>query len=142
MIHLTRPFTSLAVAVALLLTTQAVKAAEAVEQHNSNAIWFENWIGLNNASLRVVAPDGQITDIFAASGTPVFQLSGSEVLDGVYSYELNAATEERISIVNKVDNGRGNAARDDLATPYNLSGSFTVSRGVIVTPEILIENEG
>lgn len=116
-----------------------VLAADPVEQHNSNAIWFENWIGLSNATMTILAPNGKITTIYAESGTPVFQLDGAEVMDGVYRYELSAATKERMEIVNPIDNGRGESQSDTLAVPYYMSGAFTVSRGVIITPEDIKE---
>lgn len=129
----------LSVALPITGMAGAALAADPVQQHNSNAVWFENWFGLSNATLRVTAPDGQISDIFAASGTPVYQLSGREVLDGIYRYELSAATEETVKIVNSIDNGRGDAARDSHAKPFHLNGHFTVSRGVIITPETVVE---
>ncbi|WP_323790061.1 hypothetical protein, partial [Thalassovita sp.] len=36
---------------------------EPVQQHNSNAVWFENWIGLTNASMKVVDPTGKIEEV-------------------------------------------------------------------------------
>ena len=78
-------------------------AANPVKQHNSNAVWFENWTGLSNATLVVSAPDGTVTTVAAPSGTPVFQLSGSEVADGIYRFELTAASEERVKIVNPAE---------------------------------------
>lgn len=118
-------------------------AADPMPQHNSNAVWFENWTGLTNATLKVVAPNGQITEIFAASGTPVFQLSGGEILDGVYRYELSAATAERETIVNPIDSGRGDTQSDTVAIGYNLNGVFSVSRGAIIAPEeVNEESEG
>lgn len=115
-------------------------AADPVQQHNSNAVWFENWVGLSNASMVVSAPNGKVTEVFAASGTPVFELDRREALDGVYRYELRAATEETVKIVNPVDNGRGEAARDSEAVPFYLSGHFVVDRGAIVKPEDIKED--
>jgi hypothetical protein len=117
-------------------------AAEPVQQHNSNALWFENWNGLSNATLKIVAPNGRITELFAATGTPVYQLVGAEVLDGIYRYELSAATSERKAIVNPIDNGRGEAQEDSVAQGLHLNGAFTVSRGVIITPEEITEGDG
>lgn len=116
-------------------------AAEPVQQHNSNAVWFENWTGLSNATMVVKAPNGKITEIFTASGTPVFQLAGRDVLDGVYRYELRAATDEKVAIVNPVDNGRGEAASDSVAKAFISNGHFVVSRGVIITPEEIKEED-
>ncbi len=117
-------------------------AADPVKQHNSSALWFENWIGLSNATLIVLAPDGTVTQIEAASGTPVFELNRGAVVDGIYSYELVAATEETEAITNQIDNGRGDAQRDSRAVPFHTSGRFTVSRGIIITPEEIKEEDG
>ncbi|APZ54048.1 hypothetical protein [Salipiger abyssi] len=114
---------------------------EPVEQHNSNALWFENWTGLSNAKLTISAPDGEIIAIEADGGTPVYRLSG-EVSDGVYRYELSAATDEQVKIVNPINNGRGADQRDTVAKPFYMEGSFTVARGVIITPELVLEDEG
>lgn len=127
-------------AVLFATTAGAAFAADPVEQHNSNAVWFENWNGLSNAILTVVAPNGQITEIQAPAGTPVFQLSGRDVLDGIYHYEMTAATEKTEKIVNAIDNGRGDAASDTARVPFYLAGSFTVSRGVIIRPKDIKED--
>jgi len=124
----------------LLLGATAALAATPVEQHNSNAIWFENWTGLRNASLVVAAPDGTLTTVEAVTGTPVFQLSGATIVDGIYRYELSAATDEQVKIINPQNNGRGEAQSDSMAKPFYLNGHFTVSRGVIITPEEITED--
>ncbi|MFT6024947.1 MAG: hypothetical protein ACI9PY_003081 [Ascidiaceihabitans sp.] len=120
-------------------SAHATETPKPVQQHNSNAVWFENWVGLTNTSMTVSQPGGEITTIFAKSGTPVFQLSGNEIKDGVYSYELKAATAETQKIINSIDNGRGDAARNETAIPFYTSGSFVVSRGVIVTQKDIQE---
>lgn len=127
---------------ALLLGATPAMAADPVQQQNSNAVWFENWIGLTNATLTVSAPNGKITEVFTASGTPVFQLEGRDVLDGVYRYEMKAATEKTEKIVNQIDNGRGDAAKDFVNVPYYLAGHFVVSRGVIIKPKEIKEDDG
>ncbi|PWJ15787.1 hypothetical protein [Jannaschia seohaensis] len=122
-----------------LVAPAAAQAPQPVQQNNSNAIWFENWIGLRNAQMRIVAPDGTYHLVEAESGTPVFQLTGTEVLDGVWRYELSAATDKEEKIKNPIDNGRGENARDTIAVPFYTSGQFVVSRGVIVQPETIVE---
>ncbi|MDB2407673.1 hypothetical protein N9W17_04110 [Jannaschia sp.] len=128
-------------ALAVVLATGSAQAEtpQPVQQNNSNAVWFENWTGLSNAQMRISAPDGTLTTLFAETGTPVFQLSGAEVSDGVYRYELTAATDEVVEIKNAIDNGRGENARDTVAVPFQTSGRFIVSRGVIVQPETVVE---
>tara|TARA_R110002124_G_scaffold283104_1_gene458672 strand:+ start:465 stop:884 length:420 start_codon:yes stop_codon:yes gene_type:complete len=118
----------------------AAWAVDPVQQHNSNAVWFENWIGLSNASMVVAAPNGKITEIFAKSGTPVFELKPGEAQDGVYRFELRAATEEKREIVNPVDNGRGEKQTESFV-PFYRTGAFFVERGVIITPEEVKEED-
>ncbi|WP_425100254.1 hypothetical protein [Tropicibacter sp. S64] len=123
-------------AAASLAFAGAAHAAEPdpVQQHNSNAVWFENWIGLSNATMVVAAPNGRISQVRADSGTPVYELTRGDVQDGVYRYELRAATEEDIEIVNPIDNGRGEM-QTTMKKPFYMTGHFVVSRGVIITPE-------
>lgn len=121
-------------------TTGAALAASPVEQHNSNTLWFENWSGLRNATLVVAAPDGSLTTIETSAGTPVFQLSGGAILDGIYRFELSAASDDQLKIINPQNNGRGEAQSDSKAKPFYLNGNFTVSRGVIITPEEITED--
>lgn len=132
---------SVVVACATGLAAQTSQKPDPVEQHNSNAIWFVNWIGLSNATLKISAPNGKVTEVFAEQGTPVFQLTGRDAMDGVYRYSLKAATEETEEIVNQVDNGRGDAGSNTQRKPFNLSGNFVVSRGVIITPEAVSEDK-
>lgn len=122
-----------------LTSAAAARNIDPVPQHNSNAVWFENWSGLSNAQLVVSAPNGKITEVFAASGTPVYELERGAVQDGIYRYELKAATEERVEIVNPIDNGRGEIASSKPKSFY-MNGSFVVSRGVIITPEEIRED--
>lgn len=128
----------------LIVSSALAADPDPVQQQNSTAIWFENWFGLSNATLTVTAPNGAVTALFAASGTPVYQLvipgSGDPVLDGLYRYELTAAGEDRVEIVNAIDNGRGEAAQDSLAKSFALTGQFTVARGVIIPPEDIQED--
>lgn len=125
---------------AIFVSTAAVAQEIApVQQNNSNTIWFENWTGLSNGTLKITIPGGELVEVFAASGTPVFALAGREVLDGIYRYELSAATKNEIKITNAIDNGRGDTARDSQSVPFYLSGAFHVSRGVIVQPEQIKE---
>lgn len=125
---------------ALLVISNPAAAANPVEQHNSNAVWFENWTGMSNATLKVTTPDGTIVTLEAASGTPVFQLTGSDVADGIYRYELTAATDESQEIINPQNNGRGENQATSMATPFYATGHFTVERGVIITPESIQED--
>lgn len=117
-------------------------AADPVKQHNSNAVWFENWVGLSNATMVIAAPNGKMSTIYAEAGTPVFELDRAQAQDGVYRFELRAATDERVEIVNQRDDGRGEEGDGTMAKPYYSTGFFVVERGVIITPEEIKEEDG
>jgi hypothetical protein len=120
----------------------AAAVAETVkpnQQYNSNSVWFENWIGLSNANMRVATPDGDIIDVFAERGSPVFVLRGRTIADGVYRYELRAATQEKVKNRNY---NKDSAMGDDTeyyAKQLYITGSFMVKRGVIVAPDVNTE---
>lgn len=116
-------------------------AADPVQQNNSNAVWFENWIGLSNGMMRVASPDGDITDVFADTGTPVFELPASDAVDGIYRYELRAATEEMVK--NRDYDESGTLGSDEEYIPKALyrTGFFMVERGVIIRPEDMPQEE-
>ena len=132
---------SLAGVLALTASVAFAASANPTEQYTSNAFWFDHWGDLSNATMKVVAPDGSIDEIFEPRGTPVYKL-GADVMDGIYRYELTAATAETETIVNPVDNGRGEQARNELFVPFQMQGSFVVSRGVIIVPEDIREDGG
>ena len=129
----------------LTLATQAL-AADPVQQNNTNMLWFENWIGLSNGMLRVADPDGYITTVTAKEGTPVYQLDADSPLDGVYRYELRAATDEKVKNrdydPDRAESGNNiNAAEEYINVPFYRTGSFVVERGVILRPEDLPREE-
>ena len=79
MTHLKTAILGLALVAGLGLALPATAQQNAVkpdpvEQHNTNAFWFVNWLGLSNATLTVAAPNGKITKLFAKDGTPVFEI--------------------------------------------------------------------
>jgi hypothetical protein len=77
--------------------------------------------------------------VLAESGTPVFRLTGNPIVDGVYRYEISAASDEMTQILQPVDNGRGENAKTERNKPFYMTGQFVVSRNVIITPEDIQE---
>jgi hypothetical protein len=121
----------------------ALYAAEPVQMNNSNTVWFENWIGLSQANMRVASPDGEIKDVFAARGTPVFTLSGGDVSDGVYRYELRASTDEKIKNRDySKDSVLEGESEEYTVKQLYTTGSFVVERGIIVKRDDTEEVEG
>jgi len=119
---------------ALAQSVDPVEPPDPVAQHNTNALWFENWIGLENATLKVAGPDGRVRTLTQARGTPVFTLS-HPATDGTWRYELRADTEERVAFVPNPGRRGGAALPQTVAKVFTRGGSFVVERGVIVPPE-------
>ena len=100
------------VAICMLVAAAPASAAFAQspptpqQQSNSSALWFENWGSLSHATLKIVTPAGKVLRVYAETGTPVFQLQGQTVGDGVYRYDLTAATAETRPVDSEVNNGR------------------------------------
>lgn len=126
--------------VGLVFSGNPVFAAQPVERTNTTALWFESWGRLSNATLKIGAPDGNLTTVFAETGTPTFHLRDlSPVTDGVYRYELTAATDEMIPAKKKANNGRGEGQKDQVHKSFQMGGYFIVTRGVITKKEDLKE---
>jgi hypothetical protein len=117
-----------------------VFANEPIQRTNTTTLWFENWGTLSNATLTIVGPEDTRATVFTPSGSPKFSIIDlTPVADGIYSYELSAATDEKVTIKNPINNGRGKAAKKEISKPFHLNGSFIVSRGVITKKEEIIE---
>lgn len=130
----------LALGVTLALTATA-QAADPIQTNNSNAVWFENWTGLSNGMMRVADPDGRITDVRAELGTPVFQLPGDEVVDGIYRYELRAMSDEMVKNRDYSSQNTDEEWQEMVPKPFYRTGSFVVSRGAILRPEDVPQEE-
>ena len=128
--------------IATLLCASAAwaQAPDPVQRNNSRAVWFENWVGLENANMRVASPDGEIKDVFAATGTPVYELSGTSS-DGVYRYELRAQTDEMVKNRNYSANSLEGEDDEFIPKSFYRSGVFVVRGGVILRPEEMEEEE-
>lgn len=123
-----------------LAISGSVFAGTPVERSNTNTLWFESWGALTNATLTVVSPDGERQAVFTAAGSPTFHLRDmAPVMDGVYTYELSAATDEMITLKNQLDSGRGAAQKTQINKPFHLNGYFFVTRGVISMEEKYLE---
>lgn len=140
-----RPLIATAFVVTLTLMSATVASAQSPAvapaptlTGNTNSIWFDNWTGLSDATLKVAAPDGTITTETAASRSPVFRLKGTRIPEGIYRFELRAATQERIK-VRRNDQPTPGAGQDDerpeeIPKMITVTGAFKVTRGAILLP--------
>jgi len=128
------------IATLLFASVAWAQAPDPVQRNNSRAVWFENWIGLENANMRVASPDGDIRDVFAATGTPVYELTGAAT-DGVYRYELRAQTDEMVKNRNYSANSLEGQDEEFVPKAFYRSGVFVVRGGVILRPEEMEKEE-
>lgn len=147
---MSRPLPTISLSIALLWAAAGALAESPnpVQTHNSNAVWFENWTGLSNATMVIAAPNGVISRVTAKTGTPVFTLGSAEAMDGVYRYELRAMTDKEDKRPRAQSQQRQLPGAEDDAEPlkpmipFYRTGHFVVQRGVIITPEDVSEEEG
>jgi hypothetical protein len=97
--------------------------------------------GTTNATLRVSGPNGFYMQTFSRSGSVALQLGAAGRLpDGLYHYEVTAATAQRVPNPNRLLNsGRMNEpAMVNVGT--SRFGTFNVKNGAIVLPRAAREN--
>jgi hypothetical protein len=97
--------------------------------------------GTTNATLRVSGPNGFYMQTFSRSGSVALQLGAAGRLpDGLYHYEVTAATAQRIPNPNRLmSSGRANEpAMVNVGT--SRFGTFNVKNGAIVLPRPASEN--
>ncbi len=111
----------------------ADQAVSPVLRSNFNSIWFENWVGLSNAMLRVAAPDGSVETIYEERRTPRYRLSGARIVDGQYRFELRAATDKTVALSEDLPWTADAKDRPSTApVPFYMSGAFQVRNGAVV----------
>ncbi|MEX0343968.1 MAG: hypothetical protein AB3N20_03530 [Rhizobiaceae bacterium] len=92
---------------------------------------------LSNATLTIGGPNGYYAATSSERGSLSIDLiKTGGTADGVYTYEVKAATSETIKILNPVDNGERGARRGGLDAgtsyvPAYTFGSFRASGGII-----------
>ena len=89
--------------------------------------------GYSNATLSVAGPVGFLARNFSKSGNPSIDLIRSKAkADGLYTYEITAASPDTVAVVNDEDNGRGTAEKSIVQRGVSASGTFMVKNGLIV----------
>jgi hypothetical protein len=92
----------------------------------------------SNFTLTVSGPNEFHTSAFSRTEAPSIDLGRSPITrmpipleDGTYTYQLTAATDEKVRIRTPLDNGRAERTTEHLRG-VSTSGTFNVQRGVIV----------
>jgi hypothetical protein len=90
-----------------------------------------------NFTFSVTGPFGFSAQEFSRSSAPGFDVRKfSDLPDGVYIYQLSAATDQKVRTFTPSDNnGREGAPPAAILKPAALTGSFLLSKGVITTRE-------
>jgi hypothetical protein len=113
----------------------------AVEAFSGNTVMFDLTGAYHNVTVTVVGPWNYHAEAFAKKGVPPIELERyGKVLDGLYHYELTAASSGKLVEVRPgLNNGRGQAPRTRQYQAAELTGSFRVEDGKILprddTPE-------
>jgi hypothetical protein len=91
----------------------------------------------SNFTFTVTGPAGFSTQEFSKSSAPSLDIRKfTDLPDGVYIYQLSAATDEKIRTYTPPDNnGRDGTPAGTVLKGAALSGSFLLTKGVITTRE-------
>lgn len=128
---------TIAIGLALSLVVSAKEAGKdtqsiASERLSDTSVRFSSKILMNNATLSIVGPGNFQASRFLKVGTPSVELLDfGEPTDGLYHYELTAASGEAITIKDKMNNGRGENNSHTARRGITQSGYFRVIDGKI-----------
>jgi len=88
--------------------------------------------GNSNVTISVSGPNGFHATVFSKQGSSSIDLiRAGGTADGQYTYEITAATSEKATNKNPLDNGRGGVDKNAGFVPVSTSGSFYASGGII-----------
>ena len=131
-------FTSLGLAACLAAGVSSACPAQdlkATERLAGTQIGFDPGASYSNYTLSVSGPNGFSASVSSSTGTPTIDLRRFGAFDdGTYSYQLTAASDEKIAMRTPLDNGRSGRAADSKLKAVALSGQFLVKGGTIVKP--------
>ncbi len=97
---------------------------------------------IHNVTLRVAGPNGYTASAFSKRDVPSIELSKyGKLTDGVYQYEMTAASGEKIEIQSDLDDGRGGKSPKVIYKSIAVAGSFIVRDGKIITKNDRKETE-
>ncbi len=115
----------------------------ASEQFEGTRVSFKPGARYSNATLIITGPADYQAEVFNRSTLPSLDLRKyGKVVDGYFRYQLTAATDQKVEILNPgLNNGRDDIPGAKMLGA-NLSGVFCVKDGVIVKVEDIPEGKG
>ncbi len=115
---------------------------ERFSESNVSFVLKGNVKGIHNVVLTVTGPNGYSATSFSKKEVPSLALQKyGKVGNGVYRYQITAASKETTEIASKLNNGRGKNSKIDINKGISLSGVFQVKDGQIVAKDDLKEKE-
>ncbi len=104
----------------------------ATEQIFGTRVSFQQNRILKNITLSISGPDGFNAQVFSESAFPYIDLEQfGRVVDGIYNYQISAATDELLEVRDKLDNGRGENNRTYINKGVRQSGTFRIIDGQV-----------
>ena len=122
----------------------------ASESFSNDTIAFNYKGNFSKATISIAGPNGFSIKSFKENGDPIVNLSNARqnnssndelssssnetlaLTDGLYKYEISAATGETLEISDTLNNGRGESAKTTMNVSETQSGHFRVENGSIV----------
>ncbi len=116
-------------------STMAVNQPTAVEKFSASSLGFEMQgasSAMRNVTLTVTGPNGYNASAFSSKGVPAIDLSSfGKLRNGMYRYQITAASEETVEMEPGLDNGRGDDDSNAMFKSVAMSGVFHVNGGAI-----------
>jgi hypothetical protein len=107
----------------------------AAEQFGGTSLGFLLKGTLNNATLTVSGPDDFHASASSKTGAVALDLGKQgAVEDGLYTYQITAASADRAKVRTSLDNGRDREAEMKQYKGVTMSGTFLVKDGKVVQP--------
>jgi hypothetical protein len=107
----------------------------AAEKFSGTNLGFQLQNSLSNATLAVSGPDDFHASASSKTGAIALDLAKlGPVEDGVYHYQITAATPDLAKVRTSLNNGRDRAAEMKQRKSVAMSGTFQVKDGKIVAP--------
>lgn len=136
-LHLLVPLMALACANAAFAGNEIAGAQKSL---NGSQILFSLGPNYFNATLTVAGPNGFYARSEASSGTVSIDLqSAGATGEGVYTYELTAASSETKTNPAPMNNGRGGVDNPVSQVGVSTSGTFFAQNGLIIDRSNLTE---
>jgi hypothetical protein len=124
----------LVAALALALSSASLADdLKAEQKFGDTTIGFDLAGQYSNLTLTIAGPNDFHASAFSHSGAPTIDLSRfGPVEEGTYTYQLTAATPERMKSKTRLDDGREAHAARESQKGVAMSGAFRVKDGAIV----------